>query len=191
MEFGTRIKKYREHINLSQEELANKIYVSRQTISNWENDKCYPDINSLKLLSSIFDTSIDDLIEEDIERMKKQVNESERKEYSMLSAFFSVGFLFMITCAYPCVRFAGIAGIIILIVISSITLFIGIKIESIYKKNDCRTFKEIVTYLDGTSLSAKEQIEEKAKRPYQKFLLGLGSGFIAIVIFIVLDMIFQ
>ncbi len=37
MEIGNRIKKYREHINLSQEQLANKVYVSRQTISNWEN----------------------------------------------------------------------------------------------------------------------------------------------------------
>ena len=37
-------------MNLSQEELAEKIYVTRQTISNWENDKSYPDIHSLLLL---------------------------------------------------------------------------------------------------------------------------------------------
>lgn len=39
---------------LSQEELASRIYVSRQTISNWKNDKSYPDVNSLVLLSEIF-----------------------------------------------------------------------------------------------------------------------------------------
>ncbi len=60
MEIGNKIKKYREHINLSQEELADKVYVSRQTISNWENNKSYPDINSLKLLTSIFNVSLDD-----------------------------------------------------------------------------------------------------------------------------------
>lgn len=57
----TQIKKYRTSLNLSQEELAEKIYVTRQTISNWENDKCYPDIHSLLLLSSVFNISLDQL----------------------------------------------------------------------------------------------------------------------------------
>lgn len=39
MELSKQIKKYRTEANLSQEELADKIYVSRQTISNWENEK--------------------------------------------------------------------------------------------------------------------------------------------------------
>lgn len=46
MELSAQIKKYRTDMNLSQEELAEKIYVTRQTISNWENDKSYPDITS-------------------------------------------------------------------------------------------------------------------------------------------------
>ena len=44
MELGNRIKKFREKINMSQEELADKVYASRQTISNWENDKTYPEL---------------------------------------------------------------------------------------------------------------------------------------------------
>lgn len=47
---GNRIKKFREKINISQKELADKVYTSHQTISNWENDKPYPDINSLKII---------------------------------------------------------------------------------------------------------------------------------------------
>ena len=39
MELYKQIKRYRTDMNLSQEELAEKIYVTRQTISNWENDK--------------------------------------------------------------------------------------------------------------------------------------------------------
>ena len=54
MELGKQIKEYRMEANLSQEELADKVYVSRQTISNWENDKNYPDINSLVLMSEVF-----------------------------------------------------------------------------------------------------------------------------------------
>lgn len=41
MELNAQIKKYRTELNLSQEELAEKVYVTRQTISNWENGKSY------------------------------------------------------------------------------------------------------------------------------------------------------
>ena len=44
MELSIQIKKYRKELHLSQEELAEKVYVTRQTISNWENEKSYPDI---------------------------------------------------------------------------------------------------------------------------------------------------
>lgn len=54
MELGKQIRKYRKEQSLSQDELAEKVYVSRQTISNWENDKSYPDVNSLILLSEVF-----------------------------------------------------------------------------------------------------------------------------------------
>ena len=51
MKLNAQIKKYRMKKNLSQEELAEKVYVTRQTISSWENEKSYPDIHSLLLLS--------------------------------------------------------------------------------------------------------------------------------------------
>ena len=65
MELGNQIKKYRSELQISQEQLADRIYVSRQTISNWENEKSYPDVNSLILLSEVFQTSIDKLIKGD------------------------------------------------------------------------------------------------------------------------------
>lgn len=62
MKLSKQIKKYRTETNLSQEELADKIYVSRQTISNWENEKNYPDIKSLVLMSEVFQVSLDNLV---------------------------------------------------------------------------------------------------------------------------------
>ena len=75
MKFAENLKKYREIDSISQEELAEKIFVSRQTISNWENNKSYPDVNSLVLLSKTFNTSIDNLIKGDIEIMKEKINQ--------------------------------------------------------------------------------------------------------------------
>ena len=70
MEIGKQIKKYRTDRKLSQEALAERIFVSRQTISNWENDKNYPDMKSLLLLSSLFNVSLDILVKGDLEEMK-------------------------------------------------------------------------------------------------------------------------
>ena len=74
MELNAQIKKYRTELNLSQEELAEKVYVTRQTVSNWENEKSYPDIHSLLLLSSLFNVSLDQLIKEEAPaRLGRQV----------------------------------------------------------------------------------------------------------------------
>jgi len=47
MELGAQIKKFRTEMAISQDELAEKVFVSRQSISNWETGKTYPDIKSL------------------------------------------------------------------------------------------------------------------------------------------------
>ena len=70
MELATHIKEHRARLGMSQEELAEKIFVSRQTISDWETDRTYPDVQSLLLLSNLFDVSIDSLIKGDVEEMK-------------------------------------------------------------------------------------------------------------------------
>ena len=72
MELHAQIKKYRANMKLSQEELADRVFVTRQTISNWENGKSYPDINSLLLLSQVFDISLDQLIKGDIDAMREE-----------------------------------------------------------------------------------------------------------------------
>ena len=62
MELKEHLKEHRNRLGLSQEDVAERIFVSRQTISNWETDRTYPDVQSLLLLSEIFGTSIDELV---------------------------------------------------------------------------------------------------------------------------------
>lgn len=57
MDIGKRIREYRKIYNFSQEQLADKIFVSRQTVSNWENNKTYPDIQIIVSLSILFNVS--------------------------------------------------------------------------------------------------------------------------------------
>ena len=62
MDLGKKIMTMRNEKNLSQEQLAEKLNVTRQTISNWENGKFYPDIDSLVNLSKFFNVSLDVLL---------------------------------------------------------------------------------------------------------------------------------
>lgn len=77
MELAGQIKKHRQALGISQEALAEKIYVSRQTISNWETARTYPDVQSLLLLSVAFDISIDELIKGDVETMEESVRKAD------------------------------------------------------------------------------------------------------------------
>lgn len=75
MEIGKKLKDARMKSGFTQETVAERINVSRQTISNWENEKSYPDIISVIELSSLYSISLDDLLKGD-ERMMEHLEES-------------------------------------------------------------------------------------------------------------------
>ena len=183
MELGKQIKKYRSEKALSQDALAEKIYVSRQTISNWENDKSYPDVNSLVLLSKVFNVSLDQLIKGDVEKMTEQINNSaDRKEYEHLSLVFTVLFLAIIITPIPLVHFLSYAGMVIWIVILEAGIFAAYRVEKKKSKFDMQTYQEIKAFLEGKSLSEIEKNREKGKRLHQKIFLAILSGLIALAV---------
>lgn len=85
MDLGNQFKRYRNELEISQERLAEKNYVSKQSISNWENNKNYPDINSMIRLSEVFQISLDILIKGDVEKMKKEISKKDRKDFQKVS----------------------------------------------------------------------------------------------------------
>ncbi len=77
MEIEKKLKDARANAGLTQEQVAEKIMVSRQTISNWENGKSLPDIISIMNLSDLYQISIDELLKGDKrmkEKLEKDVN---------------------------------------------------------------------------------------------------------------------
>ena len=77
MEIGKKLKDARINAKLTQEKVAEKINVSRQTISNWETEKSYPDIVSVIELSNLYSISLDDLLKGDkkmIEHLEETTN---------------------------------------------------------------------------------------------------------------------
>lgn len=75
MEIGKKLKNARIEAGLTQEKAAEKINVSRQTISNWENEKSYPDIISVIALSDLYSVSLDELLKGD-QKMAEHLEES-------------------------------------------------------------------------------------------------------------------
>ena len=186
MELSKQIKKYRMEANLSQEELAEKIFVSRQTISNWENDKSYPDIKSLVLISEVFQISLDNLIKGDLERMKKEIDVQEYAKFQKDSTIFSVLFFTMLIVPVPLVMLLEWFGLTLYVCLFGIGMYYAIKFEKYKKKYDIQTYKEIVAFTEGKSLSEIEKAREEAKRPYQKFLLPFGSALLTVIIAIIM-----
>lgn len=75
---GTRIRSLREDAGISQGELASRVFVSRQTVINWEKGKTLPDIESVKLLSAAFGITVEALLDERSEEYLRQT-ESDRR----------------------------------------------------------------------------------------------------------------
>ena len=75
MEIGKKLKNARIEAGLTQEKAAEKIDVSRQTISNWENEKSYPGIISVIALSDLYSVSLDELLKGD-QKMAEHLEES-------------------------------------------------------------------------------------------------------------------
>ena len=75
MEIGQKLKDKRTALGLSQEQLAEKMGVTRQTIANWEKGKTYPDIASVLKLSDLYGVSLDELLKEDA-AMRKHTEEA-------------------------------------------------------------------------------------------------------------------
>ncbi|MFR5079874.1 MAG: helix-turn-helix domain-containing protein [[Clostridium] innocuum] len=77
MEIGKKLKEARINSGLTQEQVAEDIKVTRQTISNWENERSYPDIMNVIDLSNLYSLSLDDLLKGDdkmIEHLEENTN---------------------------------------------------------------------------------------------------------------------
>lgn len=92
MELGKQLKNARVGASLSQEELAKRIGVSRQTISNWENCRSYPDIGSLIKLSDLYGLSLDAMLKAD-RRIPDHFEEQQKKRQNACRITLEVGVL--------------------------------------------------------------------------------------------------
>lgn len=186
MELNKQLKKYRIQQKLSQENLAEKIFVSRQTISNWENGKSYPDIQNLLLLSEIFDVSLDELVKGDVEHMKKKISNTKLKK---LSNTFFVLLVILLIFPIPIAFFLGLWGILIILLLSIPFFLIAFKLKKITDDYDLKTYEEIIFFLENSELPDPSS-RENSIIIGEKLIITMISGILSMLIIILVGFLF-
>ena len=192
MEVGQRLKGLRAEAHMSQDDLAARVYVSRQTISSWENGKTYPDVQSLLLLSEIFNVTVDSLIKGDVEVMTKTVDSDVRtmKRLSYVMTVFIV--LTVIACGWFSFQVAvwdwpieqAVPTIVLALVLWGIAMFAALWAERIKKEHDLITYREILAYWNGKPVdrdTEKGRMERALPRRV-KALRTIGWTVVALII---------
>ena len=97
MSLGNKIFELRKKTGLSQEDLGEKIGVTRQTISNWELGETSPNPEQLKLLSKSLNVSIDDLLDNDVQNLiVEKVSNTEKLSQTIMKILKIIGIAFII-----------------------------------------------------------------------------------------------
>ena len=157
MELGSRIKEHRAELKLSQDELAGRIYVSRQTISSWENDKTYPDVQSLLLLANVFGTTIDELVRGDVDTMKETVERDMQLLKRLSCAMLGFIALMVLACVWWMVQIAvwdlsipqTLPTAALALTLWGIAVFASVWADRIKKEHDLVTYQEIISFWNG------------------------------------------
>lgn len=182
MEVSKQIRQHREALGLSQEALAGRVFVTRQTVSNWETGKTYPDVKSLLLLSEVFGVSLDTLIKGDVDRMKEQIRQEDitglkrarALAYGLtIAAVATVFWLPERLGAWGWLLWAGLAA--------GATCF-SLRLARVQRRFNLRTYREIVTFTQGRTLNDIEKAREDGKHRYQVILSCVAAAAAAAVL---------
>jgi len=186
MELARQIKKHRQALGISQEALAEKIYVSRQTISNWETARTYPDVQSLLLLSVAFDISIDELIKGDVETMEESVRKADHSLIWMYAAEMLLTVIAIVALLFAFDSFigkntaSGFACLLVFLATFATALGLSFAVKKAKVRNNILTYQEILAFCAGEEpnrTSRYNAFVRKHKSAHDMLLVTLSAIF--------------
>ncbi|HCC35766.1 MAG TPA: transcriptional regulator [Ruminococcaceae bacterium] len=183
MNLSNQLKKLRARDGLSQEALASRVYVTRQTVSNWETGKSYPDIHSLIALSVLFNVSLDELVKGDIEIMKNELDVYRMKLWSWIMILLIVA---AIVIMWPLYVAFGVQGLIPSGILFALGFAVSVMLERIKKKHNVQAYTEIVAFLEGKPAD-KDKVPWERKHKGRATLLKLAGGAVAGLVLVALS----
>lgn len=197
MELPKQMREHRERLGLSQEDVAHAIYISRQTISSWENGKTYPDVQSLLLLSNLFGVSIDDLVKGDVVSMTDTINKDAMKMERLIAAsllllLMGVGCMVGLFAVWrepsiiPHMSMGALVGIAAFVALWASALVCASQVERIKRDHDLVTYKEIRAFMDGEEAPRSAGAMSRRHPGFgfaMKIALGAGIGLMIAFVF--------
>ncbi len=163
MELPAQLKANRERLGMSQEDVAHAIFVSRQTMSSWENGKTYPDVQSLLLLSQLFGASIDELVKGDVVSMKERATKDNvvmRRLAWASMGLVILGAAALVVCVstidgrniLPKISDGALIGFAAFFLFAVAALACACRIERIKKDHDLVSYREISAFMEGEDI---------------------------------------
>ena len=114
MTFGKKLRAARMAMNLTQQKIADDFFITRQTISSWENGNSYPDVMTLIKLSDYFGFSIDEILREDKQMRlfldKKSVKSELKPVYRILLLISLILLVIEILDCFSVIKLGGVLG---------------------------------------------------------------------------------
>lgn len=189
MEIGNRIREHRAALAMSQDDLAARVYMSRQTISSWENGKTYPDVQSLLLLSEIFGATVDSLIKGDVETMHKTLDHDaiiiRRLGFAMLGLLALV----LMAVAWFTVQLTvwnwdlgqTVPTILLALALWGAAMFAAIWTEHIKRDHDLVAYREVSDFMNGNEpdRDTERGRRERALPNWMRVIRAVGWALIA------------
>ena len=168
MNLGKTLQELRKAKNISQEDMAAILNVSRQTISNWENSKSYPDILALIKLCDIYKISLDDLLKEDY-KLLNHIKKERQNKNKIIVTCISIIFILVLMLIYFIILENSFQTIIstkkeIQMVVDNNEQFVEITKSKQYNKDEMTDnymkisdseFKDITSYLTNNGYKYK------------------------------------
>lgn len=179
MQIGKQIQIHRQRLGLTQDNLAAKLFVTRQTISNWENDRHYPDIENLLLLSQLFQLSLDELVKGDVVKMKHVVDTRKSNRDAKLMLGLMLTALLAIGPSLFLPRYWALVPPAILWGLAFIPAF---RLEAFKKKADVHTYQEILAYMQDMDVQTLRKQRNKRRDIWSQIKIVLVFAFVSGVI---------
>lgn len=175
MKLNEKIKEERIKLNMTQEQLAAEVYVTRVSVSNWETGKTYPDIDSLLLLSKLFNISIDTLVKDEVIEIENNLSLQKLGKLQMLYQVSIVLFIIIFLISIIHTNLYGYeAGIIYIGIFIGLAILLSI-IERKIKQFEIETPLEIYEFVKGSSLKViKDKRNNKKIKYFSVYMLIIG-----------------
>ncbi len=176
MEFNQRLQELRKQLGITQEELADKLFVSRTAISKWESGRGYPNIDSLKAIAKFFSVTVDELLSSN-EAIRLAEEENKRKASSFIDLLYG-----LLDISITLLLFLPLFGVTVNGEVQSVSL-IAINQIKVYLKIAYFLTVGIIA-LTGVLILALQNCQNRLWLKY-KSKLSLSLSVVLVLIFII------